>query len=368
MEQPNHSSISCSPANQHCSRSPVSTQVAEQTCRTQTTCMSPSENLAEQSDSHLFTTLAEQSQRSRAAHETYRKLPAEQHVQSDLVEHHSTPIQSRIIRSSITKQPPYSKDCMLALDTMHQCDTCGKIYALKQNLVRHVKEKHTVIEHWNCIEFGCSAKFIMRSYLNKHLGKHHNFDRLTASEKAVGAPRGDRIERYEPELEDISEDESILDLLNNIDDLKTLEPSKSDGNNNCVLDQYVVPDAENGNVAIQDLEDISDREFLCVNDDGPAVRDGNSSDGIRSCDSHGAADSGASDSETVIGDDSGMLSGIEAVNSDDGRVENSLRMSGEDSVMDTNDDMVDVGEGSVDNDDGSDKGDSDCDAGSGDYT
>ena len=169
-------------------------------------------------------------------------------------------------------------------------------------------------------------------------------------------------------MEDISEDESILDLLNNIDDLKTLEPSKSDGNNNCVLDQYVVPDAENGSVAIQDLEDISDREFLCVNDDGPAVRDGNSSDGIRSCendrhgdDSHGAADSGASDSETVIGDDSGMLSGIEAVNSDDGRVENNLRMSGEDSVMDTNDDMVDVGEGSVDNDDDSDKGDSDCD-------
>ena len=132
-------------------------------------------------------------------------------------------------------------------------------------------------------------------------------------------------------MEDISEDESISDLLNDIDDLKTLEPSKSDENNNCVLDQYVVPDAENGSVAIQDLEDISDREFLCVNYDGPAVRDGNSSDGVRSCerdrhgdDGHGAADSGASDSETVIGgDDSGMLSGIEAVNSDDGRVENS---------------------------------------------
>ena len=84
--------------------------------------MSPSENLAEQSDSHLFTTLAEQSQRSRAAHETYRKLPAEQHVQSDLVEHHSTPIQSQTIRSSgrITKQPSYLKDCVLGLDTMHQ--------------------------------------------------------------------------------------------------------------------------------------------------------------------------------------------------------------------------------------------------------
>ena len=38
-----------------------------------------------------------------------------------------------------------------------------------------------------------------------------------------------------------------------------------------------------------------------------------------------------------------------------------VRMSGEDSVMDTDDDMVDVGEGSVDDDDDSDKGDSDRD-------
>ena len=131
-EQPNHSSISCSPANQHCSRSPVSTQVAEQTCSTQTTCMSPSEDMAEQSDSHLFTTLAEQSQRSRVAREAYRKLPAEQHVQSVPVEHHSTPIQSRTIRSSgrTTKQPSYLKDYVLGLDIMHQCDTCGKIYSL----------------------------------------------------------------------------------------------------------------------------------------------------------------------------------------------------------------------------------------------
>ena len=156
--------------------------------------MSPSENLAEQSDSHLFTTLAEQSQRSRVARETYRKLPAEQHVQSDAVEHLSTPIQSRTIRSSgRTLLPSYVKDYVLGLDTMHQCDTCGKIYSLKRNLVRHVKEKHTVIEYWNYTEFGYSAKFIRRGYLSKHLGKHHDFDRLTASEKAVGAPRGDRI-------------------------------------------------------------------------------------------------------------------------------------------------------------------------------
>ena len=94
-ELPNNSSISFSPSNEHYSRSPVSTEVAEQTSSTQTICMAPSENLAEQSDSQLFTTLAEQSQKSQVARETFRTLPAEQDVESDQVEHYLTPIQSQ---------------------------------------------------------------------------------------------------------------------------------------------------------------------------------------------------------------------------------------------------------------------------------
>ena len=71
-----------------------------------------------------------------------------------------------------------------------------------------------------------------------------------------------------------------MDLLNDIDELSLQEPIKSDENNNCVLDQYVVPDAENNSVGIQDLEDISDSELVCVNN-GSAVCDGNSGDGAR---------------------------------------------------------------------------------------
>ena len=47
-ELPNNSSISFSPSNQHYNPSPVSTEVAEKTCSTHTTCMAPSENLVEQ--------------------------------------------------------------------------------------------------------------------------------------------------------------------------------------------------------------------------------------------------------------------------------------------------------------------------------
>ena len=102
----NNSLISFSPSNQHYSRSPVSTEVAEQTS------IAPCENLAEQSDSQLFTTQVEQSQKSQVARETFRTLPAEQHVQSDQVEHYLTPIQSQTIRRSrrTIKQPFYLKD------------------------------------------------------------------------------------------------------------------------------------------------------------------------------------------------------------------------------------------------------------------
>ena len=361
-ELPNNSSISISPSNQHYSRSPVSIEVADQTSSTPTICMAPSENLEEQSDSQLFTTLAEQSQKSQVARGTFRTLPAEQHVQSDQVEHNLTPIQSQTIRRSrrTIKQPFYLKDFVLSVDTMHQCDTCGRVYTLKRNLVRHVTEKHSVIEYWNCTEFGCPAKFIRRGYLSKHLGKKHGFDKLTASMKAVGAPRGDRQERYEPELEDISEDESILDLLNDIDELSTQEPSKSDENNNCVLDQYVVPDAESNSVGIQDLEDISDSELVCVNNDGSAVCDGNSGDGARSCEhdrhadgGHGVSDGGASDSETVIGGVD-CEAGKELLNSGDVCAENSSWKSGDYSVMDTD---VDIDERSINSGDVRDNSD-----------
>ena len=85
---------------------------------------------------------------SKDTDENHRKLSAEQHVQSDQVEHHPTAIQSRTIRSigRTTTQSSY-------LDIMQQCYTCKEIYSLTRNLVPHVKGKNTVVEYWNCTEF-----------------------------------------------------------------------------------------------------------------------------------------------------------------------------------------------------------------------
>ena len=101
-------------------------------------------------------------------------------MQSDQIEHHYTPIQSQTIRrrERTVKKPFNLKDFVLCVDIMHQCDTCGKVYTLELNLIRHVTEKHSVIEFWNCTEFGCSAKFIRRGYLSKDLGKKHGLDKL----------------------------------------------------------------------------------------------------------------------------------------------------------------------------------------------
>ena len=74
---------------------------------------------------------------------------------------------------------------------------------------------------------------------------------------------------------------------------------------------------------------------MCVNDDGSVVCDGNSGDGARSCEhdrhgdgGHDVSDSGASDSETVIGGvDYGA--GKESLNSGDVCAENSSWKSGD---------------------------------------
>ena len=94
----------------------------------------------------------------------------------------------------------------------YRCDMCGKSYKHKRNLKRHIKERINDSEHWNCIEEGCSSRFIRRSYLSKHLVWIHGYNQDDARETVLSAPRGDKPKQY-GEFEDISEDDSILDLL-----------------------------------------------------------------------------------------------------------------------------------------------------------
>ena len=96
--------------------------------------------------------------------------------------------------------------------------------------------------------------------------KSHGFNRLTASKKAVNAQRGNRPDYYEAEVEDVSSDDSVLNLMEDIEELSNAYPMTD--SNNTVLDQYVKVDKV---IGISDLEDISDGDLLDVDAESDEV-------------------------------------------------------------------------------------------------
>jgi hypothetical protein len=85
------------------------------------------------------------------------------------------------------------------------CDTCDKSYKTLRNLRRHIKEKHTLIEYWDC-----TSRFIPRSYLSKKLILKHKYSSDITRELALSAERSNTNKGY---YEDVSADESIFDLI-----------------------------------------------------------------------------------------------------------------------------------------------------------
>ena len=99
--------------------------------------------------------------------------------------------------------------------SLFKCDLCPRTYRLKKNLKRHIREGHTAIEYWLCVQSGCVSKFVRRSYLSKHLMLKHGFNKLDTHSTACQAPRGDiRPEEY---YDDVSDDDTILDLIEEMD-------------------------------------------------------------------------------------------------------------------------------------------------------
>lgn len=104
---------------------------------------------------------------------------------------------------------------------IHQCDTCGRNYSLKRNLKRHVSEKHSKdYEHWNCVEPDCAKTFIRRTTLTHHLRTVHGYTPIRAGEFSLRALRGDtQANNY---YEDISDDDSIFDVINDIQEMRNV--------------------------------------------------------------------------------------------------------------------------------------------------
>ena len=109
---------------------------------------------------------------------------------------------------------------------VYVCDVCSKSYSYKRNLKRHKTEKHGNMEYWNCIEANCSPKFIRRSYLSKHLISRHGYSSLRGRELACTAPRGDRVRPTY--YEDISEDESVFELIDDMQRIRSHDETIAD--------------------------------------------------------------------------------------------------------------------------------------------
>ena len=100
------------------------------------------------------------------------------------------------------------------------CNICSRSYVQKRNLKRHNDEKHNAnLEYYNCIEVNCLKKFIRRSYLSKHLIFNHGYTSFRGREMACRAPRSNLSQTSY--YEDISEDESIFDLIDETERLRS---------------------------------------------------------------------------------------------------------------------------------------------------
>lgn len=194
------------------------------------------------------------------------------------------------------------------------CDTCGKSYQHKRNLKRHVKERHCTLEYWNCVEENCSSRFIRRSYLSRHLAWTHGYNKTDAREAAINATRGDNPTQY-GDREEISDDDTILDLLAERDQTVTFQDycDKIDGFDTDILDndateivQIDIDDILEGDIDIDVFEGVpyghineNDHE---VNNDGVDsvhMNDGDGNDGENG-DGDGRENVMNSDNESVI--------------------------------------------------------------------
>lgn len=93
---------------------------------------------------------------------------------------------------------------------------------------RHIEEKHYNVKIWKCSEKTCESTFVRRYQYGLHLEKVHKFNKTESITKAVksssqGQTKPSATARYTPLVEHISDDDSVLDLVNELDNLNEME-------------------------------------------------------------------------------------------------------------------------------------------------
>ena len=180
----------------------------------------------------------------------------------------------------------------------------------------HIKVRHDQVEHCKCVENGCSSKFIRRGYVSRHLVWTHSYSRSDAREAALTAPRGDRPNQHGG-LEDISDDDTILDLLAERDKTANVQDylDKSDGFDTDLLVNDV-DDILDGFSIHGDVDDGAVSAHGDVNDDAVSVQDDVNGD-------VSVNDSADNDGDVSVQDD---VNGDVSVNDsdDDGDMDNNI--------------------------------------------
>ena len=169
------------------------------------------------------------------------------------------------------------------------------------------------VEHWKCVENGCSSKFIWLGYLSRHLVWTHCYSRSDAREAVLTAPRGVRPNQHGG-LEDISDDDTILDLLAERDETVNVQDyfDKIDGFDTDLLANDV--DILDGFSIHGDVDDKAVSAHGDVNDDAVNGQyDVNGDVSINDSDDGGDMDNNIDDIIVISSDDDDCADDVVAV-------------------------------------------------------
>lgn len=144
----------------------------------------------------------------------------------------------------------------------YNCEMCHKSYKYRKNLLRHLREKHVInYEFWNCVVKDCPTKFIRRDYLYYHLQNVHKFPSDCAKKAALKASRGDDVSTGY--YEEISDDDTVLDLINEVDDINSV--NQFDVDEFLVEFQQIQNSGDEGNDKVTNQQD--DEDIVVISSD-----------------------------------------------------------------------------------------------------